>query len=97
MKATATEVKNRFGEFLERAVREPVEVEKSGRPVAVLLSREEYERLQAMDDHYWGERAMEAAKTGHLGHEEAMRRLSQRLAEIESEEQSEARSLPGGD
>jgi hypothetical protein len=26
MKATATEVKNRFGEFLERAGREPVEV-----------------------------------------------------------------------
>src|SRR5438876_11452108 len=96
MKASATEVKNRFGEFLERALREPVEVEKSGRPVAVLLSREEYDRLQAMEDRYWGDRAIEAARSGHIGHDEAMRLLTDRLAEIEEQERNETRPVQGG-
>lgn len=86
MKATATEVKNRFGEFLDRAQKEPITVEKSGRPVAVLLAQEEYERLQAMEDRVWGEMALEAAKSGFVGHEEAMRLLTQRLEFFESQE-----------
>jgi prevent-host-death family protein len=83
MTATATEVKNRFGEFLERAQREPVVVEKSGRPVVVLMAHDEYERFQALEDRYWGERAREAAKSGYVGHETAMAVLMQRLQEVE--------------
>ena len=37
---SATEIKNRFGQYLARAAVEPVAVEKNGRPVAVLLSFE---------------------------------------------------------
>ena len=81
MTASATEVKNRFGEFLERAQREPVTVEKSGRAVAVILAQGEYERLQALEDHYWGERAREAAKIGYVGHDEALALLTRRLEE----------------
>ena len=88
MKATATEVKNRFGEFLDKAQKEPVMVEKSGRSVAVLLSREDYDRLQAHEDRYWGERALEAEKRGTIGTEETLRFLNQRLKEIEAEEES---------
>ena len=86
MKATATEVKNRFGEFLDRAQKEPITVEKSGRAVAVLLAQEEYERLQALEDRYWGERAMDAAKGGFVGHEEAMKLLSERLALLDAQD-----------
>jgi antitoxin Phd len=44
---TATEIKNSFGKYLDVSQREPVLIEKSGRSVAVLLSREDYESLQS--------------------------------------------------
>ena len=43
---TATDAKNRFGELLEAAHRAPVEIDKKGRPVAVLLSFEDYQEMQ---------------------------------------------------
>src|ERR1051326_6995943 len=45
MPVTATELKNRLSETLERAQREPVSIIKNGRPYAVLVSQQEYERL----------------------------------------------------
>ena len=54
MKAiTAKDAKNRFGELMDTVQREPVSIEKHGRPVAVVLSEVEYgkmklERLRAM-------------------------------------------------
>ena len=44
---SATNAKNRFGEVLEMARTEPVHVQKNGRAVAVVLSPEEYRRLQS--------------------------------------------------
>ena len=86
MRATATEVKNRFGEFLDRAQKEPITVERSGRAVAVLLAQDEYERLQTMDDHFWSARALEAERSGFVGHEEAMRLLTERLSFLDAQE-----------
>lgn len=45
MPVTATELKNRLSETMERAQHEPVFIEKNGRPFAVLMSQKEYERL----------------------------------------------------
>jgi prevent-host-death family protein len=42
---SATEAKNRFGQVLEAARSEPVHVQKNGRDVAVILSPEEFGRL----------------------------------------------------
>ncbi len=42
----AKEAKNHFGELLDTAQREPVTIEKHGRPVAVLMSSHEYEELK---------------------------------------------------
>lgn len=72
---SATEVKNRLGQYLARVAVEPVVIEKNGRPVAVVLSYEEYELLQQSDDRYWGEAARRAAGEGFLGHEESLARL----------------------
>jgi len=47
MNYTATEAKNNFGEVLESIRSEPAHVQKNGRDVAVILSVEEYRRLQA--------------------------------------------------
>lgn len=65
--ATATEIKNRFGEYLQSAIREPVLIEKTGKPVAVLLSIDDYERLSALEDAYWIKKAEEAKAGGYLG------------------------------
>ena len=42
----STEAKTNFGALLDAAQREPVLIEKKGRGVAVLLAKEEYERLE---------------------------------------------------
>ena len=64
---------------MESALTEPVMIEKSGRPAVVMLSVAEYERLQAMDDAYWGERAKQALEGCLAGTDETMRRLQERL------------------
>mgnify|MGYP001563535104 CR=1 FL=1 len=71
MKTTATEMKNHFGEYLEGALSEPVVIEKSGRSIVVMLSMKEYERLMALDDAYWGEKALKAEKIGYIGRKES--------------------------
>ena len=43
----ANEAKARFGQLLDTARREPVVIEKHGRPVAVVLSTEDFEELVA--------------------------------------------------
>lgn len=42
---SAKDAKNEFGFLLDTARAEPVTIEKHGRPVAVVISVEEYERL----------------------------------------------------
>jgi prevent-host-death family protein len=60
----ATELKNRLGQYLDTAIKQPVFVEKSGRKVAVIVSNEEYERLQTADDYVWGTVALAAKNEG---------------------------------
>jgi prevent-host-death family protein len=44
---TANEAKTRFGEFLDRAQREPVRVMRHERVVGVMVSAEDYEGMRA--------------------------------------------------
>jgi prevent-host-death family protein len=62
--AAATDVKNKFGQMLETVMSEPVAIEKNGRPVAVMMSMAEYERLTEIEDRYWGEKALKALEEG---------------------------------
>lgn len=71
-RVTATEVKNRLGQYLARVAVEPVTIEKNGRPVAVLLAYEEYEALQRSDDNFWGEAARVAEAEGFLSPEDSL-------------------------
>jgi prevent-host-death family protein len=48
---SAIEAKNRFGQLLDAAQREPVTVTKKGRPAAVMLSIEDYERMRGAARH----------------------------------------------
>lgn len=72
---SATEIKNRLGQYLARVAVEPVAVEKNGRPVAVLLSFDEYEALQRSDDHFWGQAARAAEAEGFLSAEDSLEYL----------------------
>lgn len=42
---SARDAKNRFGFLIDTARQEPVSIEKHGRPVVIVLSVEDYERL----------------------------------------------------
>ncbi|MGB1109515.1 MAG: type II toxin-antitoxin system Phd/YefM family antitoxin [Gammaproteobacteria bacterium] len=45
---SAHEAKTGFGKLLDTARREAVTIEKHGRPVAVLVSKEDYDEMQSM-------------------------------------------------
>ena len=63
LSVSATQIKNSFGAYLEKAMSEPVSIVKSSskRKVAVILSINEYERLMALENAYWAQRAKKAA------------------------------------
>jgi len=75
----ASEMKQRFGKYLNSALQEPVVIEKSGHPTAVMLSLAEYERLHAIEDAWWGAQAEKALQSGWVGMEETQRRLQDKL------------------
>jgi prevent-host-death family protein len=66
---TATELKNHLGAYLDAALTDPVFVHKSGREIAVLMSRQHYAYLQALEDELWAIRAQLAEQSGYLGAE----------------------------
>jgi antitoxin Phd len=72
---SATEIKNRLGQYLARTAVEPLAIEKNGRAVAVLLSFEEYELLQRSDDFFWGQAARAAEAEGFLSVEDSLKYL----------------------
>ncbi|TDJ15050.1 MAG: type II toxin-antitoxin system Phd/YefM family antitoxin [Gammaproteobacteria bacterium] len=45
---SAHDAKARFGELLDAARREPVTIEKHGRAVAVVMSKEDFDDIEAM-------------------------------------------------
>lgn len=45
---TANEAKTQFGDMLLKVQREPVQISRNGKPVAVVVSVEDYQQLEAM-------------------------------------------------
>lgn len=43
---SANDAKARFGQLLDTARREPVTIEKHGRPVAVMVSKEDFDEIE---------------------------------------------------
>ncbi len=82
MEVKASEVKNRLGKYLDLARREPVVISKSGKPAAVLISWEEYQRMREMEDRVWAEMAREAEKEGFLSQEESLRFILEKMKDV---------------
>lgn len=49
---SAKDAKNEFGRLLDTARAQPVVVQKHGRPVVVVLSIEEFERLKELENEH---------------------------------------------
>jgi prevent-host-death family protein len=45
---SANEAKSQFGDMLLKAQRAPVQINKNGKPVAVVMSMDDYEDIEAM-------------------------------------------------
>jgi prevent-host-death family protein len=61
---TANEAKTQFGDLLLKAQQAPIQINKNGKPVAVVISISEYEHMEALKMEMLRSRA-EAAK-GHI-------------------------------
>ena len=48
----ASDAKREFGELLMKAQREPVSINKNGKPIAVLVSAVEYQEIEMMKQSY---------------------------------------------
>jgi prevent-host-death family protein len=59
---TANEAKNRFGEVILKSQREPVRVTKSGKPVVMVVSMEEYDASEELKLRYVREHIQESLK-----------------------------------
>ncbi len=68
---TAKEARDEFSTVLDTAKHEPVTISKNGKPVAVVVSVEDYARFEMLDDLWWAEKAKKAKKQGYLSVKES--------------------------
>ena len=76
----ATYAKQNFGACVADAAKQPVVIEKSGRPAVVMISYEEFQRLSDLEDAMWLQRAQDAAAGGYLSVDESEDFMKKRLA-----------------
>ncbi|PKI17464.1 type II toxin-antitoxin system Phd/YefM family antitoxin [Colwellia sp. 12G3] len=57
---TANDAKTQFGDMLLKAQREPVQINKNGKPVAVVISMDEYQQMEEVKFTLLQERAARA-------------------------------------
>ncbi len=74
----AAEAKNNFGKMIDLAQRSPITIAKKGRAVVVVLSMEEYNKFELLEDELWNRKALEAKNNGFIGQEKSAN-LIQRL------------------
>jgi len=66
---TALEAKNRLGQVIDAAQREPVTITRQGRPSVVVLSADEYQRRQS---RAWRNLLAVAEETGRYAREQGL-------------------------
>jgi len=81
---SSSEFKKQMGAFLAGTHNEPIQIEKAGKPVAVVLSPSEYAYLQQLEEQYWIARADAVEESGEwIDHEEAIQHIAAKLREAE--------------
>ena len=56
LQVNSTDFKTNFGDFVDRAREQPIEVLRGSKPVGIFLSPDEYAHLQRLEDAYWAAR-----------------------------------------
>jgi prevent-host-death family protein len=64
---TANEAKTQFGDMLLKAQRAPIQINKNGKPVAVVISMDEYESIEALKLQLLQSRATQAKVDINVG------------------------------
>jgi prevent-host-death family protein len=64
---TANEAKSQFGDLLLKAQRAPVQINKNGKPIAVVMSMDDYEGIEAMKLQLLQSRAAKAKTDIQVG------------------------------
>jgi len=81
----ATDAKREFGEVLLKSQKEPVFINKNGKPVAVMVSAAEYEELSAIKEAWFKKElqlGLDDLKAGRVSEgNEVMERLRKRIAD----------------
>ena len=77
LKVSSDAVAQQLDEFVRMALTQSIVIEKSQQPTVVMLSMNEYQRLQALDDAYLVACARQANTEGYIDHDHEVR---QRLA-----------------
>ncbi len=57
---SANEAKTHFGDMLLKAQRAPIQINKNGKPVAIVISAEEYESIESLKLRLLQSRAVQA-------------------------------------
>lgn len=78
----STQFKTHFGKYMTRSMMEPVFI-KRRHEESVLINKDEYDRLQALDDAYWTLKAEQAEKKGYLNTQDSMEKLKNALDQSE--------------
>lgn len=65
-KLSAKDAKTHFGLLLDMAQRQPVTIEKKGRPVVVVLSLQDFSHYEQLEDELLALKAIQAEKEGWL-------------------------------
>jgi len=76
---SATEAKLNFGRYISAAMSEPITISKTGHETIVMISKKEYDRLEACEDSYWSVRALLAEQNGYLGEDEGAKIIKKLL------------------
>lgn len=76
----ASDLKAQIGAMFIAAAKEPVHISKRGTDGFVLMTEDEYRRLEAIEDALWASRAEKALDSGFVGPDEAERLLRDALA-----------------
>ncbi len=79
----ATDAKREFGEILLKAQKEPVAINKNGKPVAVMISAADYETLVSIKEEWLRaelQKGMDDIKAGRVAEgKDVMKRLRDRV------------------
>ena len=84
LNVSSGEFKKQMGAYLAGTHHEPIQIERAGHPVAIVISPSEYAYLQQLEEKYWVARADAMKERGEwIDHDTAVQHIASKLRESE--------------